>query len=206
MSLLTLFIEDDDDMAIPVVTWATLPAASSATGKRYRVSDVGPNGSDWISNGTAWEPVQGIVMLARSAVAASVTGTLSETALATLTIKAALMGANGQLRITTLWSHTNSANNKTLKIRLGGISGATMLDVTNTTTLSTHMINTIRNRNAANSQIANFSIATSFTTNAAVNPTSAVDTTAAQDLVLTGTLANTGETITLESYSVELLR
>lgn len=205
MSLLTLFLEDDDDMAIPVVTWATLPAASSSTGKRYRVSDVGPNGSDWISKGTAWEPVQGIVTIARSAVAASVTGTLSEAALATITIKPAMMGSNGQLRITVLFSNNNNANAKNARVRFGGISGTVYLDASNTTNISLQWIVQVRNRNAANSQIGFVSTA-AFGNSAAANVTGAIDTSSSQDLVITGQLANTGDTLTLESYSVELIR
>lgn len=203
MSLLTLFIEDDDDMAIPVVTWATLPAASSATGKRYRVSDVGPNGSDWISNGTAWEPVQGIVMLARSAVAASVTGTLSETTLATITLPAGLMGSNGQLRITTFWNGTNSANNKTCKIKLG--AGIVHTQVNTTSPVFTQLM-MVRNRNAANSQVCHPAISGSFTDTATTPTTLAIDTSVATTVTLTAQLANIGETLTIEAYTVELIR
>src|SRR5213079_2421852 len=52
-------------------------------------------------------------VLAQSAVAASVTGTLTETVLATIAIPAGAMGVNGAIRVTALWSYTNSADTKT---------------------------------------------------------------------------------------------
>lgn len=190
---------------LPTYTWATLPAAAANNGKRVHVSDVGEGGSDWKSNGTLWLPVNGAVLLARSAVAASVTGTLLEVTLATINIPAGLMGLNGQVRITTLWSAgASNVNSKTCVVRFGGNAylGA---NIANNLTLQSQQI--VRNRNAANSQVGFLSGTTvSYGMANAVKGTSAVNTAASTDIAIAGQLGNTGDTLTLESYTVELLR
>lgn len=143
------------------------------------------------------------VIIAQSAVSASITGTLTETTLATITVPANAMGANGRIEIHTMWSTTNSANNKTLRVKFGG---TTFQTITMTTNASIQVPMVIANRNATNSQVAspNSSTGSGATTNAV--QTSAIDTTAAVTILLTGQLANTGEAITLEAYSVKLFR
>lgn len=187
-------------------TWATLPSAAANSGTRVRVTDVGPNGSDWISNGTDWVPVNGFAMIARSAVASSVTGTTTETTLATITIPAGVMGTNGQLWIMTLWSNTSNANNKTLRVRFSGIAGTQYLLSTATTGVGSQIPLFIRNRNSASSQIGGNSSSATFGHTASAAVTSAVDTSLATTLVISGQLANAGDTLTLESYTVELKR
>lgn len=145
--------------------------------------------------------LQGAGAIAQSAVAQSVTGTLTETTLATITIPASALGANGQAEIVTLWSVTNSANNKTLKIKFGG---SLVLSTTLTTTSSDQIYTRIANRNGAASQVSQAtSNSNGFGTSGTVT-TLAIDTTADVPVVITGTLANTGETITLESYIVKI--
>lgn len=160
-------------------------------------------------DGAAWAPFahasQSWRVIAASAVAASHTGNTTETALATVQVPAGAMGPNGALRITTLWSYTNSANNKTLRIRFGGVSGTAHLGNFVTTTATLRHQQLIQNRNAQNSQIGGYLSVTPFGANPGAAVTSSVDTSAAADLVLSGQLANAGETVTLESYLVELL-
>lgn len=147
-------------------------------------------------------------VLAASAVAASHTGNTSETALATITVPAGAMGPNGLLRVTTQWSYTNSANNKTLRVRFGGASGTGYLGNNVTTTNAFRDQRLIANRNAANAQVGQSTgVLTSggWGTSTSTPVTSSVDTSAAADLVISGQLANAGETVTLESYLVELL-
>ena len=113
------------------------------------------------------------------------------------------MGANGALRITTAWSHTNSANNKTMRTKFGA---TTYSATTTTTTASLREQGQITNRNAANSQVGISTGAGGGWGPSAASPTtSAHDTTSAVDITFTAQLANSGETITLESYLVELL-
>lgn len=147
-------------------------------------------------------------ILARSAVPASVTGTLTETTLATVTIPGGTIGANGRLRITTLWTFTGSTNAKVLRVRLGGINGTSFLghsQATAANVVARAQIE-IANRNSESSQVGytGGNVTTWGASTAAVT-TGTRNTAADQDLLFTGTLTNTGETITLEYYIVELL-
>lgn len=142
-------------------------------------------------------------VLAQSAVAAALTGSTAETVLATISLPAGAMGANGVLRVTSLWSYTNSANVKTLRGRLGGLAGTQFLSQAATTTVSARLQFQVQNRNAANSQVGG-ALNASFGVSGQVAITSAINTAVAQDIVLTGQLASAGETITLEAYLVEL--
>lgn len=144
-------------------------------------------------------------VIGASGVASPVTGTTSETALATITIPAGAMGANGILRITGLATYTNSVNNKTLRYRFGnGLSGTAFASSVLTTTAATRLTMSIQNRNSASSQIGGLANGSLGGTSTA-NVTGTIDTTSSQTLTISGQLANTGETITLESYIVELL-
>lgn len=139
----------------------------------------------------------------------AVTGTVTETTLATVTVPAGAMGVNGILRLTSLWTVTNSANSKTIIAKLGGAAGTGYLSRAITATQSISMCTIIRNRNSQAAQISYFEGAGAsggWGDNANANLTGTIDTSVAQDILFRGTLANTGETITLNSYLVELLR
>lgn len=138
-----------------------------------------------------------------SAVASSVTGTTTETALATITIPANTLGANGQLRLYWVGSHTNSANTKTWRVRFNGITGTAIMTSSLTTTATVVDLRIIANRNATNSQV--YWPGSSALINAGTSTvgTMAVDTTSAVDLVITAQLTNTGETMTLQNYCLE---
>lgn len=143
-------------------------------------------------------------VIGASGVAVPVTGTTSETSLAGITIPANAMGPNGILRITALFSYTNSANNKTLRYRFGnGLSGTIFAASVLTTTAATRLTQTIQNRNSASSQIGGL-VNGSLGGTSSASITGTIDTTASKTLTISGQLANTGETITLESYIVEL--
>lgn len=188
--------------------WASAPSASaSGIGATFRASDVGISpGMRFVSDGTRWIP-DGAQILGRSGVASSVTGTVSETALATVVVPAGAMGLNGGLLVKSAWNYTNSANNKVLRVRFGaGLAGTAIYQSTLTTTASLSDERRIRNRNNASSQVSSLAAATNggFGTSTAAMTTAAINTAAAADVVLSGTLANTGETITLEQYEVWL--
>lgn len=142
-------------------------------------------------------PVQ---VLAQSAVAVAHTGDTNETTLATITVPAGAMGANGSATVEALFSYTNSANAKTLRIRFGGTQ---MVSIAATTTVSTRLQIRIHNRNATNSQVSvGFSPGFGSSTGPVI--TAAIDTTAAVNITITGQLASAGETITLESHAAEI--
>jgi len=172
------------------------------------LAHVDDTGALLVHSGATWEDLSVALrawrVLAHSGVAASVTGTTSETTLATAPVPAQAMGPNGVLRVTSLWSYTNSANIKTLKVAFGG---SNFLFVAPTTTATFQAVTTIGNRNAANAQVGPPSAAAStggMGATAAARVTASIDTTVAQDVAFKATLANAGETITLESYVVEV--
>jgi len=147
---------------------------------------------------------QPVRVLGVSGAAVSCAADTAENTLATVTIPAGVMGTNGVLRVTTLWSYTNSANNKTLRINFGGTA---YLSNVATTTVAVQALVMIRNRGVTNSQVG-FTNATfsAIGTTTGTLTTSSVDTTSAQSLTITGQKASAGETLTLESYLVELIR
>lgn len=144
------------------------------------------------------------VILGSSGAPSSVTGTLTETQLASIVVPAGSMGVSGQLRVTTEWSYTNSANNKTLNVKWGGIGGTNFLGAIFTTTAGARFQQTIANKGSAASQ-KGWASSAAFGSFPSAFVTSAIDTSAATTLVISAQLANTGETITLEGYTVELI-
>jgi hypothetical protein len=151
---------------------------------------------------------QSPLVLASSGTAVSGAADTNENVLATITIPGGSMGANGQLWVYTLWSYTNSANTKTLRVRLGGAAGTQVLAIGQSA--STHFADfrIIQNVNAQNSQIFfdRGSIPHPGATSAGANITAAIDTSATTTLVLSGQKASAGETLTLSSYSVMVVR
>jgi hypothetical protein len=135
-------------------------------------------------------------------VANSITGTTTETTLASVTIPANAMGANGIVRVTTGWSHNSSASSKTLRVKFGGTTFGSGNITTNATTRDQRQI---ANRNATNSQIGTATTLGGFASSGSAIVTSTVDSTANVTLAITGQLTNTSETITLEYYLVELI-
>lgn len=142
-------------------------------------------------------------LLAASAAAVSHTGDTDETTLATVAIAANAMGVDGILRVMTLWSNTNDASNKTLRVNLGS---TTFGQVTLSTTGSFRYLQEIINRGSAASQVAHLQSAYSFGTGSTAVATGTEDTTGALNLTITGQLADGSDFIRLEAYRVELIR
>src|SRR5712664_2587326 len=94
----------------------------------------------------------GIQILCKSAVAVSAPADTNEDTLATCTVPANAMGANGVLRIRTRWSATNNANNKIVRSRFSGGAGTTFGAITLSGWGYQQLEVTISNRNATNSQ------------------------------------------------------
>lgn len=141
-------------------------------------------------------------ILAASFVSVNTPADTSEDTLATIAVPANALGANGLLRVTALWSYTNSANNKTMRVRFGGTS---MFSNVVTTTASQQMQAIIANVNATNVQKC-FGGGTSFTASTNSISAGAIDTTSSANITITGTKASSGETLTLEGYVVEIFK
>lgn len=144
--------------------------------------------------------------LGMSAVAVNLTGTTSETAMATINLPAGIMGLNGQVRITTYWTITGSANNKTLRTRFGTISGTAYSAQIQTANTNLKIATVIANRNSASSQFGDDGNGSGgWAPSTAAWTTSAIDTSASTTIVISGQLALGSETITLEAYTCELM-
>jgi hypothetical protein len=150
--------------------------------------------------------------LAATAVPQSLTGTLVETVLASIIVPAGIMQANGRLNIHSLFNVSNNANVKELFIRLGGtgINGAIMMHqyIATATTKGWYGYSKISNRGAMNSQIGDPEYGNGggqFGEFGNGYYTGAVDMSQQQTLFITGKLGNVADTITLQSYEVELI-
>lgn len=140
--------------------------------------------------------------VAQSAVAVPLTGSTSETTLATIIIPGGSMGPNGRCIVTALLTGTNNANAKTLKVKL---AGNFYLNYSAASVATTRVRVEIANRNSQSSQVGGaVSIAgLGGSSGGALN--TAVDTSANVTILITGQLASGADTITLESYSVEVV-
>lgn len=132
------------------------------------------------------------------------TGTTAETVLFTVNVPA--LDINSLLKMSSLFSYTNSVNYKYLRIRLGGIGGqVVMLYNALTTATFTDINRAVLNRGATNSQVCTNSQVTVGPSTGAINALT-VDTSVATTLVFTVQLASAAETASLEYAHVTLER
>lgn len=144
-------------------------------------------------------------MLAHSAVPVTCPADTNENVLATITIPAGAIGANGLLDIFLKVTATNDASSKTIRGRLGGIGGSVVFAQATVSFATAEARFTMENRNSESSQLGGRSgSAGGIGGSANAFQTSTVDTTVETTLVLTGQLADAADTLTLESYSVHL--
>ena len=132
------------------------------------------------------------------------TGTLLETTLKRVVLPGGLVGPNGIVRVTMLWSVTNNANSKQMKLYLG----ATPFFFATVSTQNANQVQAvIRNRGSMSSQIGmvNWNL-TSYAGVTGANQTGSIDTSVDQFLTFACVLTNVGDSCTLESYSIEVLR
>lgn len=198
---------------MPECYFAELPQASRARGAIRWVIDVGVSGSLWRSDGIEWCLVGGHSLLAQSNVAKSVTvGSTTEELLDWIAIPGTAIGLNGALRFSSLWSANVSASNKSLRARLGAValSGSAVFASTSAMANQASMAPTphvIRNRNSFNSQVC-FPAANGGIATVSGSPVTAFAENTANDVVfaITGQKATGTDTLTLEGWSLELLR
>ena len=181
-------------------TWANKPAIA-LLGQIICITDIGENGSLWSGNGTKWVRLNPIKIFSLSAPFSS-TGSTSVVTLATITIPAGLMGANGKLKIYPLWSTTNNANVKTLRLNIGGTLCSTM---TSQSVPNNSGLLIIRNLNSESVQKCSSGLVAGIgsSTGSIASPT--VDTSAATTITITGQLAVGTDTLTLEDLFIEVV-
>lgn len=181
-------------------------ASASAALTTLGVSAFAQTVLDDASARAAMATLKGVHVLAQSFVAASHTGDTNETTLATVTVPAGAMGANGSVRVTTYWSRTNNGNTVTMFVRFNGTGGTAYLNspTVSRATLADQLV--IANRNATNSQVGRYVAGQpSYSSSTGAAVTSSIDTTAAVDISIRGQLGTGTDTITLEGYLVELI-
>jgi len=181
-------------------TWANKPSVAPL-GQIICVTDVGENGSLWRGNGTKWVRLNQIKFYSLSA-PVSLTGSTSVVTLATITIPAGLLGANGKLKIYPLWATTNNVNQKTLRAIFSGSTCSTMtsLSVPNNSGLVI-----IRNTNSESAQKTSSGLVAGIGASSGSIASTTIDTTAATTLVISGQLAVGTDTMTLEDLFVEVV-
>ena len=169
-------------------TWANKPSVAPS-GQIICVTDIGENGILCRGNGAKWIRMHQ-VNLYNLATPVVLTGTMAETTMLTTAIPASLMNKRGRANIIVLLSLTNNANAKTVKVKIGG-----QLVITTTST----------NQNLLGfaGWVLNLNSETSQKNGNAVSFT--IDTTIANDLVITGQLANAGDTVTLSAVTLEII-
>lgn len=132
--------------------------------------------------------------------ASTVTG--SDESLLTLTIPAGALRADSLIRITSLWSCTNSANAKTFKIVA---DGQNVLNLSQTTVASFHDMHVIRFRSMTSQVANNAATATPFGTTASTGVnTLTIDATDGVTLQFVINRTNAGDAAALESAIVEV--
>ena len=185
-------------------TWATKPDASSVRANHVIfVTDVG-NGSYFISDGTYWEKVHPVNLYTTGSTTTAVTNTTAETQVASFTLPGGVMGLNGILRLCPMFSQTNSANTKTLRIKLGAATAITQA-FGGAGSASAYGILTVRNLNSQSSQKSTQGGSLGVGTTSSAIGTSAVDTSADITVSLTVQMGALAETVTLEHLFVEVL-
>lgn len=188
--------------------WASLPSASAYSGKTFRVLDSWARGALATSDGTNWV-LDRVIRLYAGAPNDAITGTTSRTAFREITIPGGIMGTFGSLISDALISMTNNANNKLPQTYIyqtaGGLAGGTVSSSIAGASLAT-IGQSVRIRNtAANAQVINTggsigSLGTSGTAAA----TAAVDTNQDWIFCYAATPANSGDTLNLLHYSIQI--
>ena len=168
---------------------------NTATGNEWTAKSVATGAARW-AHTTRTLAQSGAILTAPA-------NDTNENTLVTVAVAAGAMGVNGMLRVTTLWSYTNSGNVKTKRVRLGGTE---FLALANTTQASSANGKIITNRNSAAAQVSFNAASGGFGNSTGAVATGTVNTAVAQDLLITAQKATGTETISLESYTVELLR
>ena len=139
-----------------------------------------------------------VEMLSGSAVAASCASTGFDEVLASFTIAPGILGVNSILQVEPLWTFTSSANNKIVKVRLGG---ATVYNAARTTSVKEAPLIVLANRNSLMSQIQPYDYGYGAAGTGAP-ATYAIDFSRPVDVEITGQLANSGDSLKLEYFRV----
>ena len=183
-------------------TWATKPT-SPQVGDLIVITDVGLSDELFRWTGTRWEPINKQIVLSAQSINSSVTGTTTNTQLHEVVVPGGLMSPNGQLELMTLWTYTNSANTKNLRVYFGSFGIALYTNRADTTTTIHQIYTAIRNNNSITSQIGiNPGVIGGLGSTGNSNASSSVNTALNSSIYWGGQLVNNSEVITLKAYKV----
>ena len=193
------------------------PTNAFDAGDGVRVGDHWYNtttGNVWVNVSNAvgaavWRHIPRI--LGQSGLNVALTGTVAETKLASVLVPAGAMGTNGLIRAESVWSNNNSANNKTRFTRFGAtddVAGTSFNGIAQTTYIQHSSCVTISNSNSQSVQFGWFTTGLPGApgNGSAAGTAGAINTAASSYLVFSGTLANSGDTMTLQAWFVTLTR
>jgi len=181
-------------------TWANKPSVAP-NGQIICITDVGENGVLCRGDGTKWVRLSQIHFYDLTA-AVALTGTTVETTLATITIPAGLIGISGKVKLYPLYSMTNNANNKVLRVKLNG-SLAFYAATSNNSHSSALVI--IRNIGSESVQKSSTGVVSGLGNTGTALNTLAIDTSVATTITVTGQLTNSADTMTLEGLFMEIV-
>lgn len=182
-------------------TYGVFQNGSTVSGNEFYENVINSNPGNFVNNG-----IGTIVNRVMKHYVNSVghTGTTDETDITgeSVTVLANKLLTKSGIRVTAWGSKTGSAGNKTIKLYFGA-TAVTAIGPTNDTN-SWSIDTTIYNNNSTSSQKI---VAKSYnaSTLSQVITTSAIDTTADVLVKLTGTLANSADSITVQGFRVEYL-
>lgn len=181
-------------------TWANKPAIAQQ-GQIICITDVGENGSLWRGNGTKWNRLHSINLYSTTT-PVDLTGTTTETTLATATIPAGVMGTNGRLELYFIWSFNNSAGVKTLRVRFGN---QLCYAISQSTATYCATILSVQNTNSESLQKTPSGLSAGVGASTSIIFTTTVDTALAANLTLTGQLASGADNMSLVALYVEVV-
>ena len=181
-------------------TWANKPSVAPL-GQVICITDVGENGSLFRGNGTSWVRMHSVRYYDLAATV-TLTSTILETELTSVTIKGGLMGAKGKLKIWPLVSMTNNANGKTIKLKM---DGNVFYGNTRTNEVQLQFLSIVRNTNSQSVQKISSGITAGLGVTTGVVTSLTVNTSADFTISATGQLTNPADTLTLEGFFVEIV-
>lgn len=186
---------------------AKVGVTSSAvtTSHDYKLSGVTGSALAVSSTDARLTDARSLLQLAKSNQQSSVTGTLLETTLATISVPANTLAANDTLVVVIWLSMTGSTNNKTPRVKLGGTNFYSRAEAGATTVFQARTTK-IKARTTS-SQMTTFSgsVGTDGNLTSAMT-TGTVDLTTTLSLLLTGQLALDTETLSVEAYEVYVVK
>jgi hypothetical protein len=130
----------------------------------------------------------------------ALTGTTSLTTLATLTQLANTMGPTGQIDIEGFISCIGTAGTKTVSVSFGGTTYFSFPILAASTGQQFHI--RIANKTASSQIAFNSSVGSGYGATTSATVTSTVNTASNVTILITGQLANSADTMTLESYRI----